>query len=129
MGDVLAFAESREGSLHPAARETVSAARSVAEQLGGRVHVLVLGGPGTAEAAVDLARYGADRIHVAEDPRPEGERVQRPAVAIETGFGLRTAHQIIPGLGGHVGLSAGEILERGSRLIGRRHGAAFHSAA
>lgn len=69
MGDVLAFAESREGSLHPAARETVSAARSVAEQLGGRVHVLVLGGPGTAEAAVDLARYGADRIHVAEDPR------------------------------------------------------------
>ena len=32
MGDVLAFAESREGSLHPAARETVSAARSLAEQ-------------------------------------------------------------------------------------------------
>lgn len=69
MANVLAFAESRAGTLHPVARETVSAARSLADGLGGDVHVVALGGPGTAEDAASLARFGGDHIHVAGDAR------------------------------------------------------------
>lgn len=67
MADALACAESREGALRGVSRETVSAARRVASALDGETHALALGPPGIGEAARELARYGADRIHVAED--------------------------------------------------------------
>lgn len=66
MGDVLAFAEVRAGEVGKAAREVTAAARSMADALGGEVHVVALGGPGTAESAQELARFGADVIEVAE---------------------------------------------------------------
>ncbi len=66
MPGVLAFAETRDGRPGKAARETVSTAREMAEALGGDVHALVLGPPGTAEEAASLAGFGADRIFVAE---------------------------------------------------------------
>ncbi|MFV1985726.1 MAG: electron transfer flavoprotein subunit alpha/FixB family protein [Gemmatimonadota bacterium] len=66
MADVLAFAEIRDGQAGKAARETVAAARDLAEALGGAVHVVVAGGPGTGAAAPALAAVGADRIMVAE---------------------------------------------------------------
>ena len=44
----------------------VTAARELADQLGEEVHAVVLGGPGTGEAARELGRYGADRIFVGE---------------------------------------------------------------
>jgi electron transfer flavoprotein alpha subunit len=66
MADVIAYAELRDGALRPVARETVSAARALADELGGDVVALALGGPGSAEAVRELAGYGADRILTAE---------------------------------------------------------------
>lgn len=66
MADILAYAEARDGMLGKPAREAVSTARAMADELGGEVHALVLGGPGIADAADQLAVYGADRIFVGE---------------------------------------------------------------
>ncbi len=80
MADILAFAETRDGALRPVAGEIVAAARSIADQMQGQVLALVIGGPGSTEAASDLARYGADRILVAED---ESLSLYNPDVAVE----------------------------------------------
>jgi len=66
MADVIAYVEMRDGMLRPVARETVSAARALADELGGGVVAVALGGPGSADAARELASYGADRILTAE---------------------------------------------------------------
>ncbi len=66
MGDVLAFAEQRDGSLRGVAREAVTAASSLAADLGGSVSALLLGGPGVAGGASDLGAYGAATVRVAE---------------------------------------------------------------
>ena len=68
MADVLAYAELRGGELRPVAKETVSAGRTLAEAMGGRLDVVALGPPGTGVAAEALGGLGADRILVAEDP-------------------------------------------------------------
>ena len=68
MAEVIAYAELRDGTLRPVARETVSAARALADGLNGRVVAVALGGPGSADAARELARFGADRILTAEHP-------------------------------------------------------------
>ena len=67
MADVIAYAELRDGALRPVSRETVSAARALADALGGNVVAVALGGPGSAGATQELARYGADRILTAEN--------------------------------------------------------------
>ncbi len=77
MANVLAVAETRDGDLKPVSREVVTAARKVADGIGGNVEVLVVGGSGTAEAARSLSRYGADRILTVEHDdlatyQPEG---------------------------------------------------------
>jgi electron transfer flavoprotein alpha subunit len=69
MAGILAFAEARDGDIRKAAHEAITAARSVAGDLGAEVHALVIGGPGTAEGAADLGRFGATRVLVAEDDR------------------------------------------------------------
>lgn len=79
MGSVLAYAETRGGSVRGVAEETVTAARRLADELGGTVDVLVLGPPGVGEAAGDLAGFGADRILVAED---EAFDVYAPEAAV-----------------------------------------------
>jgi electron transfer flavoprotein alpha subunit len=66
MAAIFAFAETRDGELRKTAFEAVTAARQLAGQLGGEVHVVVVGGSGTAGKVSDLARYGADKIFVAE---------------------------------------------------------------
>jgi len=66
MANVLAIAEQRDGELRGISNEVVTAARDVADALGGEVHALVLGGPGIGGAAGDLGRYGADRVFVGE---------------------------------------------------------------
>jgi electron transfer flavoprotein alpha subunit len=63
MTDVLAYAEIRSGQAGKAAREIVAAARELADQLGGAVHVISAGSSGTAAGAATLA---ADRVMVAE---------------------------------------------------------------
>ncbi|RMH22226.1 MAG: electron transfer flavoprotein subunit alpha/FixB family protein [Gemmatimonadetes bacterium] len=66
MGDLLAFAEHRDGQLRGAANEAVSTAARLAAELGGAAHALVVGGPGVSAAAAELGSRGAATIRVAE---------------------------------------------------------------
>lgn len=66
MPNIFAFAETRDGGLKKVAHEVVTAARQLADQLGGEVHAVVLGPSGTRQGAAELAAFGADRIHVGE---------------------------------------------------------------
>ena len=91
MGHVLAYAETRDGELRAVARETTSAARRVAEELGGHVHVLAMGAPGVEEAARALAGFGADRIRIVSDEALEAyhpDAATRAVAALEeeTGY-------------------------------------------
>lgn len=77
MANVLAIAEQRDGDLKQVSREVVTAARKVADGIGGEVHVVVVGGSGVGETATSLGRNGADRITALEDEalasyHPEG---------------------------------------------------------
>ena len=87
MANVLAIAEQRDGGLKAVSSEVVTAARKVADAIGGEVEALVVGGAGAGEAAKSLGTWGADRILAAEHEalasyHPEGyaaviaERVQ-----------------------------------------------------
>lgn len=66
MGDVLAFAEQRDGQIRKVANEMVTAARTLAAESGGEVHALAVGGGGLAERAGSLGAFGAARVRVAE---------------------------------------------------------------
>ncbi|MBK6455043.1 MAG: electron transfer flavoprotein subunit alpha/FixB family protein [Gemmatimonadetes bacterium] len=66
MPNVLAFAEARGGELRKVAFEAVTAARQVADQIGGEVHAILVGAPGIAAKAAALAEYGADVVIVSE---------------------------------------------------------------
>lgn len=65
--NVMAFAELRDGALRPVAGETVTAARELADDLGGSVDVVAIGPAGTSEVVLALGAAGADRAFVAED--------------------------------------------------------------
>lgn len=66
MANVLAIAETRDGALKPISGEVVTAARKVADGIGGEVDVVVIGGPGIGEAAEALGTFGADRVIAVE---------------------------------------------------------------
>jgi electron transfer flavoprotein alpha subunit len=66
MPGIFAFAETRDGEIRKVAHEVVTAARKLADALGTEVHAVLLGGAGTASAAAELGRYGADSVHVGE---------------------------------------------------------------
>ena len=68
--NVLVVAETADGRLRGVSREVASAARTVANALGGEVHAFAAGGPGTAEAVAELASFGAERLVVAESKEP-----------------------------------------------------------
>jgi len=68
MPHVLAFAEARGGELRKVAFEAVTAARQVADQIGGEVHAVLVGAPGIAAKAASLAEHGADVVYVSEHP-------------------------------------------------------------
>jgi electron transfer flavoprotein alpha subunit len=73
MGDVLAVAEQKDGRIRPGANEVVATAAAVAEGLGGSAHALVVGGSGVGEGAgALLGGFGAEVVHVGEDPALEG---------------------------------------------------------
>lgn len=80
MPNILVFAESRGGELRKVALEAVTAARGLADQLGGaEVHAVVLGPPGIAGKAGQLGQHGADVVLVAE--HAGFERYAREATA------------------------------------------------
>lgn len=77
MANVLVVAEAREDGVKPVSSEVVTAARKVADGIGGSVDVVVVGGSGVGELAKSLGSYGADRIMAVEDQalatyHPEG---------------------------------------------------------
>ncbi|HEX6926241.1 MAG TPA: electron transfer flavoprotein subunit alpha/FixB family protein [Longimicrobiaceae bacterium] len=65
MPRILAFAEAREGTIRPVAREAVAAARALAAA-GDEVEAVVLGGAGVGGEAAGLGSVGASRVHVGE---------------------------------------------------------------
>jgi electron transfer flavoprotein alpha subunit len=66
MANILAFAEARNGELRKVALEAVTGARRLADATGGEVHALLVGAPGIATKAEQLAKYGADVVIVCE---------------------------------------------------------------
>ena len=66
MANVLAIAEQRDGTLKPVSNEVVTAARKVADGIGGDVEALIVGGSGVGQAAKSLGTYGADGITAVE---------------------------------------------------------------
>jgi electron transfer flavoprotein alpha subunit len=91
MTAILAVTEQRDGALRKVSREAVWAARQLADQLGGTVDALVLGGPGVDVAAADLGAAGADRVLVAADASfaryaPDGYAATAAEVAKKGGY-------------------------------------------
>jgi len=68
MANIFAFAEARAGELRKVALENVTAARKLADATGGQVYALLVGAPGIAAKATQLADYGADVVLVCEHP-------------------------------------------------------------
>jgi electron transfer flavoprotein alpha subunit len=67
MANMFAYAETRGGELRKTALECVTAARRLADAAGGgEVHALLVGGPGIASKAEQLAQHGADVVIVVE---------------------------------------------------------------
>jgi electron transfer flavoprotein alpha subunit len=65
MPKILAVAEQRDRALRAVSHEMVSAAATIAGQIGADVHAAIMGPPGTETAAAALASSGAIVIHVA----------------------------------------------------------------
>ncbi|MEK9507718.1 electron transfer flavoprotein subunit alpha/FixB family protein [Gemmatimonadota bacterium Y43] len=67
MGDVLAFAEQRDGVVRGVTHEVVSTAAALASELGGECHALAIGGEGLSGSVGALGGFGAARVKVAAD--------------------------------------------------------------
>jgi electron transfer flavoprotein alpha subunit len=67
MPTILTFAEQRDGKLRRPSLEALSEARRLAGPLGAAVES-VLVGSGVQALAAELGRYGAERVHVFDDP-------------------------------------------------------------
>jgi electron transfer flavoprotein alpha subunit len=66
MANVFAFVETRGGEVRKVGLEAVTAARMLADRVGGEVHALLLGPPGIAAKAPQIGEYGADLVVVVE---------------------------------------------------------------
>ncbi len=73
---------SPEGKVHPVALELLGKARELAAAIGHPVLAVAMGAH-TAEAARTLLGYGADEVHVYEDPALEFFRIEPFANALE----------------------------------------------
>ena len=69
--NILVFAEQRDNRFKKTAFETVKTARTLADQLGGQVVALVVGG-NVQSIAPALGGYGAHKILFAEDSKLQG---------------------------------------------------------
>ncbi len=67
MGGILTFAEVRDGRLRRPSLEAVSEARRLADDLAVRVETALVGS-GVKGLAAELGGYGADRVHLFDDP-------------------------------------------------------------
>ena len=71
-----------DGALHPVGLELLGKARELAAKISHPVLAVVIGA-GTDEAAAKLLAYGADEVHVYEDPAFEHFRIEPYANALE----------------------------------------------
>ena len=62
MSGILAIVELRDGEWRGVSAEVVSAARTVADQLGTTLDAVASGGVGAGQAAGPAATFGADRV-------------------------------------------------------------------
>jgi electron transfer flavoprotein alpha subunit len=67
MPGIVTFAEHRDGKVRRPSLEAVAEARRLSVALGGPVTAVVVG-PGGEALAAELASYGADKVHVFDDP-------------------------------------------------------------
>src|SRR5262245_44572094 len=68
MGTIVTYAEARDGRLRRPSLEAVSEAARLAPGLGGASVEAVLVGSGNEGLASELARYGAGKVHLFDDP-------------------------------------------------------------
>src|SRR5438132_4361952 len=66
MPNILVYAESRGSELRKVALEAVTAARGLADAVGGEVHAIVCGPTGIAGKAPALGQHGADVVIAVE---------------------------------------------------------------
>jgi electron transfer flavoprotein alpha subunit len=78
-GDVLAVAEHRRGDLRPVSHELIAAGRELAADLGGDLHVAVIGGD-VEDLADRVNRAGVDAVHTVA----EGEEFNHDVYAAAT---------------------------------------------
>lgn len=64
MPNVLVYAETRGGQARKVTLEAITAARQIADQVGGEVHAVVAGPPGIESLAGSLGEHGADVVAV-----------------------------------------------------------------
>jgi electron transfer flavoprotein alpha subunit len=135
MANVLAFAESRGGTLRKVALEAVTAARKLADADGGEVHALLIGGPGITTKAEELGRHGADAVLVVEHPglANHNAEVAAATAAVRAKAGSYGAvvfsasaqgRDLAPRVAAKLGVPLGAdviALERGSNGITVRH--------
>ncbi|HEX2878684.1 MAG TPA: electron transfer flavoprotein subunit alpha/FixB family protein [Polyangiaceae bacterium] len=91
MADVLLVAETSLGAVKSTTFAGLTMARQAAAILGGQFSILVLGGPGSAQAAEQLRGFGAKQVFVCEDASLSDYVAERftPTVAqIGKDFGL-----------------------------------------
>lgn len=88
MADVVFFAEQRDGTFRRTAFEAATAAKRLADALGGKTHGVVIG-DGVSGIASELGTFGAAEVHVVEDgelarlaPRAYAEAVAQVATKV-----------------------------------------------
>jgi len=92
--NILVVAEARGGDVRKVALEVITAARVLADGLGGEVHAMVFGASGIGSVAPKLAAVGADVVLVVEDAGFEtynAEAVAATVAAQVTSGGYRAA--------------------------------------
>lgn len=79
--EVWTLAEVRGGKIHPVSRELLAWGRELADALGAPLASVVIGS-GVKEEAASLARYGADKIYVADAPEFENFKADIEVAAL-----------------------------------------------
>jgi electron transfer flavoprotein alpha subunit len=97
MANVLVVAEQFGGTLRKSSLPAVKAGRELATKVSGKLHVLVLG-KGIGGAATELAAYGGDQLHAADDAalehylaEPYAQVVSAAAKKVEAGYVVASA--------------------------------------
>lgn len=93
MNNVCVYCEMDEGKIHEVSLELLSKGRSLANQLQCRLEALVIGS-GLSSLAGEPARYGADLVYLADDPRLS-PYTTLPHTAVATGLFRETKPQVV----------------------------------